>query len=162
MLQGSQDASENEASENEDAETTPASSTSPSPPTHPTTPPTVRRLRPKDPRDASESEPDSSSTAPDDDRGSSPTPPPDPEAWSRPPSAAQPVPVVMEDKADQEGYEVTKADEELMRIAGDYLHQNPGLHLDGGIPREDEKAWKRRYKKLMVLHLTHYDVPDSK
>eukprot|EP00978_Attheya_sp_CCMP212_P030781 scaffold114420_cov71-Attheya_sp.AAC.1 len=82
---------------------------------------------------------------------------PDPIATEEPTAAAE--------SDDQEeipignlpGQAVTDTDRKLMGVYGDFVHQNDGTHLDGGI--KDDKIWQERWKKLVVLPTKRYDAP---
>ena len=48
----------------------------------------------------------------------------------------------------------------LFGVYQDWVHQNPGNHLDGGIT-EDGK-WQARWGKLACMPTKRYDVPSGK
>ena len=58
---------------------------------------------------------------------------------------------------DLPGAEVSAADLKLMDVYGDYIHQNDGSHLDGGI--KDDAVWQARWAKLIVLPAQRYNAP---
>jgi hypothetical protein len=58
---------------------------------------------------------------------------------------------------DLPGYVPTKADLKLKEVYGDYLHQNDGTHLDGGI--QDDAEWQERWRKLVPLPAQRYQAP---
>jgi hypothetical protein len=60
---------------------------------------------------------------------------------------------------DLPGYKITEVDQKLMDVYGDYIHQNDGSHLDGGIL--DDAAWQSRWRKLIVLPCQRYDAPSG-
>lgn len=43
-----------------------------------------------------------------------------------------------------------------MRVYGDTIHQNDGLHLDGGI--EDDGVWQWRWSRVTAVNLRLWDV----
>ena len=45
----------------------------------------------------------------------------------------------------------------LFEVYQDWVHQNPGNHLDGGITEDDK--WQARYKTIVCMLTQHYDVP---
>eukprot|EP00978_Attheya_sp_CCMP212_P030174 scaffold109998_cov63-Attheya_sp.AAC.3 len=51
----------------------------------------------------------------------------------------------------------TDTDRKLMGVYGDYVHQNDGTHLDGGIAYD--KIWQARWQKLVALPIKRYDAP---
>ena len=55
------------------------------------------------------------------------------------------------------GQAATNTDRKLLGVYGDFVHQNDGTHLDGGI--EDDRIWQERWKKLVVLPTKRYDAP---
>jgi hypothetical protein len=44
-------------------------------------------------------------------------------------------------------------------VFGDYVHQNPGQSLDGGIA--DDKLWQDYWRRLTVSHSLTYDAPSG-
>ncbi len=58
---------------------------------------------------------------------------------------------------DLPGAVVSAADLKLMDVYGDYIHQNDGSHLDGGIV--DDAVWQARWAKLIVLPAQRYNAP---
>jgi hypothetical protein len=52
---------------------------------------------------------------------------------------------------------VTDADQKLLELYGEYIHQNDGSHLDGHI--QDYAVWQARWQKLIVLPCQCYDAP---
>ena len=59
---------------------------------------------------------------------------------------------------DLPGVNITDADRKLMEVYGDYIHQNDGTHLDGGI--KDDAKWQERWRKLLVaLPSQRYNAP---
>jgi hypothetical protein len=49
---------------------------------------------------------------------------------------------------DLPGATISDADRLLNKVYGDYVHQNPGTHLDGGIA--DDALWQERWSRLTV------------
>jgi hypothetical protein len=60
---------------------------------------------------------------------------------------------------DLPGVTVTEADRKLMEVYDDYIHQNDGTHLDGGI--KDDAMWQENWRKLVVLPPQRYDTPSG-
>ena len=58
---------------------------------------------------------------------------------------------------DLPGYVPNEVDLKLKEVYGDYLHQNDGTHLDGGI--QDDAVWQERWKKLVGLPAQRYQAP---
>jgi hypothetical protein len=58
---------------------------------------------------------------------------------------------------DLPGVEMTEADKLLLKVYGDYVHQNDGTHLDGGIA--DDKVWQKRWIDLAILPTQRYAAP---
>ncbi len=71
-----------------------------------------------------------------------------------------PVPSTMEAGADYPTYKKTKADKLLLHHCGDYAHDNPGIHLRGGVA--DDGKFQDLWKKVVSLPQTHYDVAKCK
>ena len=61
---------------------------------------------------------------------------------------------------DLPGYDITAVDRKLMEVYGDYVHQNDGAHLDGGVM--DDDVWQKRWKSLASLPRIHYHIPSGK
>jgi hypothetical protein len=60
---------------------------------------------------------------------------------------------------DLPGATITDADRKLLEVYGDYIHQNDGTHLDGGI--QDDAVWQEYWRKLVTLPPQRYDVPSG-
>jgi hypothetical protein len=61
---------------------------------------------------------------------------------------------------DLPGVTASDADQKLMEAYGDYIHQNDGSHLDGGI--QDDDVWQEHcWCKLVILPPQHYDSPSG-
>jgi hypothetical protein len=58
---------------------------------------------------------------------------------------------------DLPGAAISMADLKLKEVYGDYIHQNDGTHLDGGIA--DDSVWQARWAKLIVLPTQRYQAP---
>ncbi len=54
---------------------------------------------------------------------------------------------------------ISEADRKLLEVYGDYIHQNDGTHLDGGI--KDDAIWQEYWRKLATLPPQRYDVPSG-
>jgi hypothetical protein len=59
--------------------------------------------------------------------------------------------------SDLPGATVSEADLLLDKVYGDYVHQNSGQHLDGGIV--DDEEWQNYWRRLIVYHSLTYDAP---
>ena len=59
-------------------------------------------------------------------------------------------------KSNLPGDRLTAADDILFEIYQDWVHQNPGTYLDGGI--EEDGEWKKRWEKILFLPTQRYDV----
>ena len=55
------------------------------------------------------------------------------------------------------GANITDADRKLMEVCGDYIHQNDGTHLDGGI--KDDDMQQACWRKLVALPSQGYNAP---
>ena len=69
----------------------------------------------------------------------------------------------MEDKGtagDEPGYNPTSEDLNIWEVYGDWVHANPGTHLDGGI--RDDLAWQAWWRDLAVMPSRHYDAPSGR
>jgi hypothetical protein len=60
---------------------------------------------------------------------------------------------------DLSGATILAVDIKLMKVFGDYIHQNDGTHLDGGI--EEDDAWQGQCSQLIALLSQHYDAPSG-
>ena len=58
------------------------------------------------------------------------------------------------------GYNPTPEDLRLQEVYGDWVHSNPGTHLDGGI--HDNSAWKAWWRDLVVMPSRRYDAPSGR
>ena len=58
------------------------------------------------------------------------------------------------------GYKPTAEDLGLREIYGDWVHANPGTHLDGGVCNNSE--WQAWWRDLAVMPSRRYDVPSGK
>ena len=58
------------------------------------------------------------------------------------------------------GYVPTPKDLHLREVYGDWVHGNPGTHLDGGVT--DDSAWQAWWRDLAVSPLRRYDAPSGK
>ena len=61
---------------------------------------------------------------------------------------------------DVPGYEPTLEDLCLREVYGDWVHANPGTHLDGGV--RDNSALQAWWRDLAVMPLRRYDAPIGK
>ena len=55
--------------------------------------------------------------------------------------------------------DTTPADQKLIGIYGDTIHQNDGRHLDGGIGVANDQKWQRLHMRIAACQLSLYDVP---
>lgn len=60
---------------------------------------------------------------------------------------------------DLPGATISEADLKLLEVYGDYIHQNDGSQLDGGI--EDDLVWQARWRQLIALPSQRYDAPSG-
>ena len=60
---------------------------------------------------------------------------------------------------DLPGATISDADRKLLEVYGDYIHQNDGTHLDGGI--KDDAVWQEYWRRLVTLPPQRYDVPSG-
>ena len=58
------------------------------------------------------------------------------------------------------GYQPTPEDLRLREVYGDWVHANPGTHLDRGVC--DDSAWQAWWRDLAVLPSRRYDAPSGK
>ena len=71
------------------------------------------------------------------------------------------IPVEGEGTArDDPGYNPTPEDLRLQEVYGDWVHANPGTHLDGGI--RDDSAWQAWWHHLAVQTSRRYDAPSGR
>ena len=71
------------------------------------------------------------------------------------------TPVEGEGAAGNEpGYNPTPEDLRLREVYGDWVHANPGTHLDGGI--RDNLACQVWWRDLTVMPLKRYDAPSGR
>ena len=55
---------------------------------------------------------------------------------------------------------LSEVDLKIQEVYGDYVRQNDGSHLNGGI--RDDALWQARWKKIVSLPPQRYDVPNGK
>jgi hypothetical protein len=66
----------------------------------------------------------------------------------------------IEQEGDLPGATLSDADRMLHAVYGDYVHQNPGQHLNGGI--DDDQKWQDYWQWLIVYpSLMYYDAPSG-
>ena len=58
------------------------------------------------------------------------------------------------------GYVPTPEDLHLREVYEDWVHKNPGTHLDGGVA--DNSAWQAWWRDLAVMPSRCYDMPSGK
>ena len=58
------------------------------------------------------------------------------------------------------GYILIPEDLRLRELYRDWVHGNPGTHLDGGV--KDDSAWQAWWRDLAVIPLRRYDAPSGK
>ena len=58
------------------------------------------------------------------------------------------------------GYAPTPEDLRLREVYGDWVHGNPGTHLDGGI--SEDGRWQKWWRDLAVMPPCRYDAPSGK
>ena len=54
----------------------------------------------------------------------------------------------------------TPEDLRLQEVYRDWVHSNPGTHIDGGI--EDNKTWQGWWRDLVVMPSRRYKAPSRK
>ena len=64
------------------------------------------------------------------------------------------------EKGGDPGYTLTPEGLHLRDVYGDWVHANPGTHLDGRI--EDDVAWQALWHDLAVMPSRRYDAPSRK
>ena len=64
------------------------------------------------------------------------------------------------EEGDKLGYTPTTEDLRIQEVYGDWLHTNPGTHLDGGIG--DDTEWQAWWRDLGVIPSRRYDTPSGK
>ena len=57
-------------------------------------------------------------------------------------------------------YTPNPEDLRLREVYRDWVHANPGTHLEGGIG--DNVAWQAWWRDLAVMPSRHYDMPSGK
>ncbi len=57
---------------------------------------------------------------------------------------------------------LTAADRMLIQVYGDTIHANDGTHLDGGVGVANDRAWQRRYLKVIAGPHQFYRLPRGK
>ena len=63
-------------------------------------------------------------------------------------------------RVDLHGYVLTPEDLRLREVYGDWVHGNPGTHLDSGIA--DNSAWQAWWRDLAVMPSRRYDTSIEK
>ena len=58
------------------------------------------------------------------------------------------------------GYQPTLEDLCLQEVYRDWVHANPGTHLNGGV--RNDSAWQAWWRDLAVMPSRCYDVPSEK
>ena len=58
------------------------------------------------------------------------------------------------------GYQPTPEDQHLREVYGDWVHANPGTHLDSGV--KDNSAWQACWSDLAVMPSRRYGAPSGK
>ena len=58
------------------------------------------------------------------------------------------------------GYTSTPENLRLREVYGDWIHANPGTHLDGGV--RDDSAWKAWWRDLAVMPSRRFDTPSGR
>ena len=64
------------------------------------------------------------------------------------------------EKGDEPEYTPTPEDFRLQEVYRDWVHTNPGTHLDGGIG--NDAAWQAWWRDLTFLPSRRYDAPIRK
>ncbi len=63
------------------------------------------------------------------------------------------------ENGDLPGATILDADRILEKVYGDYVHQNSGAHLDGGIT--NNAMWQGFWRRLIACPSSTYDVPSG-
>lgn len=50
--------------------------------------------------------------------------------------------------------------QQIAAVYGDQIHQNDGIHLDGGVV--DDQEWQNRWREVMAPTPQRYDVPTGR
>ena len=58
------------------------------------------------------------------------------------------------------GYQPTSEDLSLREVYGDWVHANPGTHMDGGV--HVDSAWQAWFHDFAVMASRRYDAPSGK
>ena len=64
------------------------------------------------------------------------------------------------ESGDVTGYVPTPEDLRLQEVHGDWVHGNPGTHLNRGV--RNESAWQAWWRDLAVMPSRRYDAPSGK
>ena len=64
------------------------------------------------------------------------------------------------ENGDVPGYTPNPEDLRLREVYGDWVHENPGTHLDGVVA--DNSAWQAWWRGLAVMPSRRYDAPSGK
>ena len=64
------------------------------------------------------------------------------------------------ENGDVPGYAPNPEDLRLREVYGDWVHGNPGTHLDGGIL--EDRMWQGWWRDLAVMPPRQYDAPSGK
>ena len=83
-------------------------------------------------------------------------------ADTAPPPEQRMAPDIMEPNANLPGYCPTPADMRLASVIGDYPHDNPGTHLDGGIGKEEDAHLQAQWLRVVQLPLLPYALPSGR
>ena len=65
-------------------------------------------------------------------------------------------------RADPNMQDITPADQMLISVYGDTIHQNDGRHLDGGIGVNEDRKWQRLHFRVASCKLALYDLPNGR
>jgi hypothetical protein len=68
-------------------------------------------------------------------------------------------PGIPDEPSDIAGAEISAANRKLDDVYGDHIHNNPVLHLHGGIGRALDLTWQGYFRRLSVHSPSHYDIP---
>lgn len=73
--------------------------------------------------------------------------------------AEDPAQFTAQECLDTPGYVMKAVDHKLKEVYGDYLHQNDGTHLHGGV--KDDKMWQDYFNRLIVSTPQYYKTPNN-
>ena len=64
-------------------------------------------------------------------------------------------------EGDLEGYAVTLQDARLQEVYAAYVHKNPGSHLHGAVPVEEDEQWQQWWTTMVGAPKRQYKLPSG-